>query len=669
MFRGFDKTGLFVESQGADTAAGNHYSYNLMINACRFEQSYYGMMFNVRAEYANVVGSIFGQNYWGAFVGGGNNQFSNCQFNSNQNGLREVGGTTDGVTYPNNSHNSFTGCQFNHNSSHSVKLDNVEVGIMFTGCQFFDGIMEFTGSTKGVIFTGCEGGTWRHYSRQTGQVMYTDCYFFTQPMIENNNGNTIYLNNMPDDLLDLSSFVTESKNNNFIGTNHFNGSRPTVTEYTNLTGANTTGTTIANGSSYWINYDTYIEANTHIESIAIPIYNAEVGYKTRVSVFAANTDNKTFLEIVCDNQEFAVTSKQFNGQNCIIVPINKSYNQRVSFGFKVAQVSGRGLMYDTSGTVNSCWGGNTLPNANGLLTPTFRYKFAYTTVSVTTSSVALVPDTEVIWEKLDFVEYRDTGNLFNKDKLVRGKYVASNGTIGDNPDWCIYWSDITINQGDTFRLSRNDNVNLWFVNIYGHRIAKGTLDSNNIFTVPNNPDLVGFVFNVRNNGQIENELMLYRGTQLPSTYQPYTGDYCVTFPHLEFKFGFNNEGRTVLGDDLQTAVSVLATMVTGQNPIGELKTLSQNEGESTTINGRKWLRCDGQTVSSADYSELYQKIGSQFTKTGSDEVENTTKSGEDDAVIINPDDVGDSLEDVDIVVDFNLPTNLLPIGYLYICAK
>lgn len=276
---------------------------------------------------------------------------------------------------------------------------------------------------------------------------------------------------------------------------------------------------------------------------------------------------------------------------------------------------------------------------------------------------------EIEWEHLDFVEYRDTGNLFNKNKLKRGQVLNADGTIGPNNTWSVYWSDIRIKPGDTFIVSRIHTTTLWFVDMTGGRIVRGTFNNDGSFTVPNNQNLVGFVFNVPNNTQEEDVFMLYRGNQLPSAYEPYTGDYCVTFPHLEFKFGFNNEGRTALGNDLQTAVSVLATMVTGQNPIGELKTLSQNEGESTTINGRTWIRCDGQTVSSADYSELYQKIGSQFTKMDSDEVENETKSGEDGDIIVDPGDTDDSLGDVEIVLDFNLPTNPLPIGYLYICAK
>ncbi len=416
MFRGFDKTGLYVANQGA---AGNHtYSYNLFINACRFEQSYYGMMFDVRAEYANIVGSTFGQNYFGAFVGGGNNQFSNCQFNNNQNGLYEVGGTTNGVTYSNNSHNSFTGCQFNHNGNrnatgHSVLLENVEVGIMFTGCQFFDGIMEFKGSTQGVIFSGCEGGVWKHCSNQTGKVMYTDCFFHATPLELVNNGNTIYHNNLPNDIFDSSVFVTESGDNNFVGQNNFDINRPTVTTFVNQKEVVVTGNDRAN-SNYWINYDNPISQNTHIESVAIPVIYSETGDSVSVSLFVANTTTKEFIETICDNQEFTVVNHNVNGTKSVIVPVNKSYQNDVSFGFRIANknIDGRqiGLKFDRSGTTNSGWNSTVIPTAGNTMTPQHNIKIAYAIVTKNVVDIATMDD--IIPVDIDNLAKLNEDNVF-----------------------------------------------------------------------------------------------------------------------------------------------------------------------------------------------------------------------------------------------------------------
>lgn len=71
------------------------------------------------------------------------------------------------------------------------------------------------------------------------------------------------------------------------------------------------------------------------------------------------------------------------------------------------------------------------------------------------------------------------------------------------------------------------------------------------------------------------------------------------------------------------------------NPTGEIKFLAYDAGEVTEINGRTWLRCDGQSVSTSEYNELCKAI--QPTS--------------------------------EVSVDFKLPTNNSPVGYTYICAK
>lgn len=78
--------------------------------------------------------------------------------------------------------------------------------------------------------------------------------------------------------------------------------------------------------------------------------------------------------------------------------------------------------------------------------------------------------------------------------------------------------------------------------------------------------------------------------------------------------------------------------------------LVYDAGENTEIGGYTWLRCDGQTVSSGDYSELYDTIGFQFNTSN----EYTIRPANEDGT--------------EVSIDFNLPTNQ-NVGYLYICAK
>lgn len=85
--------------------------------------------------------------------------------------------------------------------------------------------------------------------------------------------------------------------------------------------------------------------------------------------------------------------------------------------------------------------------------------------------------------------------------------------------------------------------------------------------------------------------------------------------------------------------------------LGELKMLVYDAGESVEIGGHTWLRCDGQTVSSDEYDELYDTIGSQFNTSSDHTIRQVSEDG------------------TDVCSDFNLPVNQSNVGYLYICAK
>lgn len=220
------------------------------------------------------------------------------------------------------------------------------------------------------------------------------------------------------------------------------------------------------------------------------------------------------------------------------------------------------------------------------------------------------------WIDLKYAESIDGGNLLNKNKLVRGRYVAfANGTINTDSNWGVYWSDFYVKSGDTFIINKTDPTYayyVWYVDKTGGRFERSNI-VNGRFTVPNDERIVGFVLNVKIAENSEDTFMLYRGNTLPSSYEPYTGDY-VLFSDKGFKFGFDNGGKTDLGDDLQTAVSALATRVMS-SVVGELKTLAYDAGEQFEEGGRIWLRCDGQSLPIENYNEFYKHMRnvSEFT--------------------------------------------------------
>lgn len=187
---GFNATGIHISEVGYNSQSS--YYRNIHIDNVRCEKNYYGLYLGKRAEYVQVINSTFGANHIGCFNGGGNNMFSNCAFNRNQHGFHLVGGSG----FPNNTHASATGCQFNHNRGDSLNALNVDVGFMFTGCQFFDGLLTLE-NCVGVVFTGCEGGTWRlQASGTSSKNLMTACFFYTGFSSNTNNGTLILNNNI-----------------------------------------------------------------------------------------------------------------------------------------------------------------------------------------------------------------------------------------------------------------------------------------------------------------------------------------------------------------------------------------------------------------------------------------------------------------------------------------
>ena len=189
--KGFNNSGIYVDNQGYKEQ--KDYSSNTFIINSRIEKCYYGLHFGYRGEYCNIIGVTCGENNIGCFNVGGNNIFSNCHFNNNVIGYVLEGG----IEYPNNSHSSMTSCQFNHNKSHALFCRNVNNGFIFSGCQFFDGKLEFEGDTNGIMFTGCEGGSWEHIANHSGDVVFIGCFFQKDPRKSGARSNNIrYINNV-----------------------------------------------------------------------------------------------------------------------------------------------------------------------------------------------------------------------------------------------------------------------------------------------------------------------------------------------------------------------------------------------------------------------------------------------------------------------------------------
>lgn len=136
-------------------------------------------------EYACIANCVFRNNKYGVENKGGNNKFSACGFDMNIEGFRLMDGYNDG-------HGSAVGCTFNHNSVRAVRVSGVELGYVFSGCQFHDGCIN-NNSGKGLVFSGCQfGNSMKYYNYTTSPTLFTGCTFSKSPKTESDEWLDVY---------------------------------------------------------------------------------------------------------------------------------------------------------------------------------------------------------------------------------------------------------------------------------------------------------------------------------------------------------------------------------------------------------------------------------------------------------------------------------------------
>ena len=165
--RGFTKYGIWLDNT---TVACR----SVLMSNCEVSWCDVGLYAD-KSEYMCVSSCTFRSNRIGVRNYGGNNKFSACGFDTNHEGF-EVGGDY------NNGHGSASACTFNHNTQRALRLTEVIVGYVFSGCQFHDGMIEITEKTQGILFSGCQFGNWlkfRNYS--TRFTVFSGCIFSRAP--------------------------------------------------------------------------------------------------------------------------------------------------------------------------------------------------------------------------------------------------------------------------------------------------------------------------------------------------------------------------------------------------------------------------------------------------------------------------------------------------------
>jgi hypothetical protein len=130
-----------------------------------------------QSEYACISNCTFRENITGVLNNGGNNKFVGCGFDSNYDGFV----INEGY---NNGHGSCNGCTFNHNTHYAVNMAYTEIGFVFSGCNFAEGVIRNTKS-KGIMFSGCRFGNWLSYHNYTENItLFSGCIFSHSPKTE-----------------------------------------------------------------------------------------------------------------------------------------------------------------------------------------------------------------------------------------------------------------------------------------------------------------------------------------------------------------------------------------------------------------------------------------------------------------------------------------------------
>lgn len=122
----FAVAGFYAQNSNASPYFGGQ------VTQCNFSNNDIGIQLAATAEYisfANVHSC--NNNTHGCEHAGGNNNFTNCNFNNNSSdGFKQITGANSGKS-------SLTNCKLNHNSTHSLNIDSCSNGFGVENCDLW----------------------------------------------------------------------------------------------------------------------------------------------------------------------------------------------------------------------------------------------------------------------------------------------------------------------------------------------------------------------------------------------------------------------------------------------------------------------------------------------------------------------------------------------------
>lgn len=174
---------------------------------------------------------------------------------------------------------------------------------------------------------------------------------------------------LPDGLINKNSI------NNFTNKNDFNFYSPTVTRDFTIATFNEVGSAnrryeVFNNNHYVVTvHNKFTETSKRVDSLIVPIANAQVGDTINATYFVINNSN-VVIKAPEFQKPYTVEDIDMVGCKCIRIQVNQQFNQVVGFGFIVEPRTVRGnvrigLAYATDNSYpNSVWSSSQTPHVN-----------------------------------------------------------------------------------------------------------------------------------------------------------------------------------------------------------------------------------------------------------------------------------------------------------------
>lgn len=169
--------------------------------------------------------------------------------------------------------------------------------------------------------------------------------------------------------------INKNNVNNFTNKNDFNFYSPTVTRDFTIAAFNEVGSAnrrydVFNNNHYVVTiHNKFSETNKRVDSLIVPIANAQVGDTINASYFVINNNN-VIIKAPEFQKPYTVEDIDMVGCKCIRIQVNQQFNQVVGFGFIVEPKTVRGnvrigLAYATDNSyTNSVWSSVQTPHVN-----------------------------------------------------------------------------------------------------------------------------------------------------------------------------------------------------------------------------------------------------------------------------------------------------------------